>query len=89
MALESSSVILMHSDPLDVVKAFSLSRRVIRTIRQNLGWAFIYNVVCIPLAAGVFSFMGLNFSPMTAALAMGLSSICVVLNSLRLYIKFP
>lgn len=85
VAIESADAVLMRSDLLDAVSAVRLSRAVIRNIRQNLFWAFFYNVVCIPLAAGVFfpSF-GLRLSPIAGAAAMSLSSVSVCLNALRL-----
>ncbi|MFR8046782.1 MAG: metal-transporting ATPase, partial [Eggerthella lenta] len=61
-----------------------LSRATLRNIKQNLFWALVYNAVCIPVAAGALSFMGLNLNPMIAAAAMSLSSVCVVSNALRL-----
>ena len=70
---------------MDVVFAIKLSRAVKKNIMQNLFWAFIYNVIGIPLAAGAFSLtLGLNLNPMLCSLAMSLSSFCVVSNSLRL-----
>jgi len=84
IALESADVVLMRSNLNDVVTALRLSRSVIRNIRQNLFWAFFYNVLGIPLAAGVFFVMfGLKLNPMFAAAAMSLSSVTVVLNALR------
>ena len=85
VAIESADIVLMKSDLLDTVAAFQLSRAVIRNIRENLFWAFFYNSLGIPLAAGVFiSLTGWQLSPMFAAAAMSLSSICVVTNALRL-----
>lgn len=85
VAIESADIVLMKSDLLDAVAAFQLSRAVIRNIRENLFWAFFYNSLGIPLAAGVFiSLTGWQLSPMFAAAAMSLSSICVVTNALRL-----
>lgn len=85
VAIESADVVLMKSDLLDVVTAIQLSRAVIRNIKQNLFWAFFYNAIGIPLAAGVFySFLGWKLNPMFAAAAMSLSSFCVVTNALRL-----
>lgn len=85
VAIESADAVLMRNDPLDAVAAIKLSRAVIRNIKQNLFWAFAYNTVCIPLAAGVFwTAFGLKLSPMIGAAAMSLSSVCVVLNALRL-----
>ena len=85
VAIESADIVLMKSDLLDAVAAFQLSRAVIRNIRENLFWAFFYNSLGIPLAAGVFiSVTGWLLSPMFAAAAMSLSSVCVVTNALRL-----
>ena len=74
----------MRSDPLDVPAAIQLSRATMRTIKQNLFWALIYNAVCIPVAAGALSAWGVNLNPMIAAAAMSASSVCVVTNALRL-----
>ena len=85
VAIESADVVLMKSDLLDAVTAVRLSKAVIRNIRQNLFWAFFYNVIGIPLAAGVlYPAFQLQLSPMFAAAAMSLSSVCVVSNALRL-----
>ncbi len=85
VAMESADVVLMKSDLLDAVTAISLSRAVIRNIRMNLFWAFFYNCIGIPLAAGVFySVLGWKLNPMFGAAAMSMSSVCVVTNALRL-----
>ena len=85
IAVDAADVVLMRSDAADVAAAIRLSRRVIRNIRQNLFWAFFYNAICIPLAAGAFyPAFGLTLSPMIAAGAMSLSSLFVVTNALRL-----
>lgn len=85
IALESADFVLMKSDPWDIVSAIRLSRAALRNIKQNLFWAFIYNTIGIPLAAGVFFVpFGWKLSPGFAALAMSLSSVCVVFNALRL-----
>ncbi len=84
VALESADVVLMHSDPMDVVRAIDLSRAVIRNIKENLFWAFFYNSLGIPVAAGVLIPFGIRLSPMIGAAAMSLSSVCVVTNALRL-----
>ena len=84
VAIESADIILLNSDPADAVNAIRLSRAVVRNIRQNLFWAFFYNVLMIPVAAGVFSRMGLSLSPMLGSAAMSLSSLFVVTNALRL-----
>lgn len=84
IAIESAGVVLMRNDPMDVVAAIQLSRRTLRTIKQNLFWALIYNVLCIPIAAGLFSWIGITINPMIGAAAMGCSSIFVVGNALRM-----
>lgn len=85
VAIESAQIILVRSDLDDAVTAIKLSRAVMRNIKENLFWAFFYNAVGIPLAAGVFyGFLGWKLSPMFAAAAMSMSSVCVVLNALRL-----
>ena len=85
IAIESADVVLMRSSLWDIVTATELSRSVIRNIRQNLFWAFIYNAIGIPVAAGVlYPALGITLNPMIAAAAMSLSSVCVVTNALRL-----
>lgn len=85
IAIQSADVILMKNDLNDLVTAIKLSQRTMRTIKQNLFWAFLYNTVGIPLAAGVFyPLLGWKLNPMFGAAAMSLSSVCVVGNSLRL-----
>jgi len=85
VAMESAGVVLMRGDLMAVPAAIALSRRVMRTIRQNLFWAFGYNVVGIPVAAGLlYLFGGPLLNPMLAAAAMSLSSVSVLLNALRL-----
>jgi Cu+-exporting ATPase len=85
IAVEASDVTLMRGDLRGVVDAIALSRRTMRTIKQNLFWAFVYNVVGIPIAAGVlYPTFGLLLSPILASGAMALSSVSVVSNSLRL-----
>lgn len=85
IAIEAADIVLMKSDLLDAVTAIDLSRAVIRNIKQNLFWAFFYNMIGIPLAAGVlFPLFGLKLNPMFGAAAMSLSSVCVVTNALRL-----
>ena len=85
VAIESADIVLMKSDLVDAVTAVELSRATIRNVKQNLFWAFFYNIICIPLAAGVFyPIFHLQLSPMFAAAAMSLSSVCVVTNALRL-----
>ena len=85
VAIESADVVLMKNDLRDVPAAIRLSKAVIRNIRENLFWAFFYNTLGIPLAAGVFySALGWKLSPMFGAAAMSLSSVFVVSNALRL-----
>ena len=85
VAIESADIVLMKSDLLDAVTAVKLSKAVIKNIKENLFWAFFYNSVGIPLAAGVFyTALGWSLSPMFGAAAMSLSSVCVVTNALRL-----
>ena len=84
IAMESADVVLMRSDPMDVVRAVDLSRAVIRNIKENLFWAFFYNTLGIPVAAGVLIPLGIKLSPMIGAAAMSLSSVFVVTNALRL-----
>ncbi len=85
VAIETADVVLMSGDPMGVVTALDLSRRTMRNIRQNLFWAFAYNIALIPVAAGVlYPAFGLLLSPMLAAGAMALSSVFVLTNALRL-----
>lgn len=85
IAIDAADIVLMNSSLNDVAAAVRLSRGALRNIHQNLFWAFIYNVIGIPLAAGVFvSLLGWQLNPMFAAAAMSLSSFCVVTNALRL-----
>ena len=85
IAVESADVVLMKNSLFDAVNAIKLSRATLRNIHENLFWAFFYNVLGIPLAAGVFiPLFNLRLNPMFAALAMSLSSFCVVTNALRL-----
>ena len=84
VAIDAADVVLMNSRLSDVPAAIRLSRATLRNIHENLFWAFIYNVIGIPLAAGVFIPLGLTLNPMFGAAAMSLSSFCVVSNALRL-----
>ena len=84
VAIDAADVVLMKSRLTDVPAAIRLSRSSLRNIHENLFWAFIYNVIGIPLAAGVFVPLGLTLNPMFGAAAMSLSSFCVVSNALRL-----
>ncbi|WP_152018197.1 heavy metal translocating P-type ATPase [Aliarcobacter butzleri] len=90
IAIESANIVLVKSDLLDAVKAIQLSNAVIKNIKQNLFWAFFYNIIGIPLAAGVFyAVLGWKLSPMFAGAAMSLSSVTVVLNALKLKLFEP
>ena len=85
VAIESADIVLMKSDLLDAVSAIQLSRAVIKNIKENLFWAFCYNAIGIPLAAGVFyPLLGWQLSPMFGSAAMSFSSVFVVTNALRL-----
>ena len=85
VAIDSADVILVQNSLFDLVKSIDLSRATIKTIKENLFWAFFYNVILIPLAAGLlYPAFGLKLNPMFAAFAMSLSSVFVCLNSLRL-----
>ncbi len=85
VALESADIVLVRNDLEDVVSAIKLSKKVMQNIKQNLFWAFFYNTIGIPIAAGVFyPLCSLKLNPMFAAAAMSFSSICVVFNALRL-----
>ena len=87
IAIKQSDIILLNGDLGSVAEAIALSRRTLRNIKENLGFAFVYNVCAIPLAVGIPQILGFNIAlnPMIAGVAMGLSSISVVLNALRLY----
>ena len=86
VAMDVAQVTLMGNDLMAIPEAIKLSKRTVRMIWQNLFWAFIYNIICIPLAAGVPYLFGIDFqiTPMWASALMALSSVSVVLNSLRL-----
>ena len=85
IAIESADIVLMKNDLLDIATAINLSKETIKNIKMNLFWAFFYNIIGIPLATGVFyNSLGLLLNPMIGALAMSLSSVCVVTNALRL-----
>ena len=86
VAIESADAVLMRTDRLDAASVISLGRATLRCVKQNLAWAFVYNVIGIPMAAGLF---GLALDPMFGALAMSLSSLTVVLNALRLNFLHP
>ena len=88
VAIESAGITLLHGDVSKIVKAIRLSKLTMRGIKQNLFWAFIYNIVGIPLASGIFfPFFGWLLSPVFAGFAMAMSSVSVVTNSLRLKVK--
>ncbi len=84
VALEAADIVIMKDCLTDIVLALNISRETIKNIKQNLFFAFIYNTVLIPVAAGVLTFAGITLDPMIAAMAMALSSVSVVLNALRL-----
>ena len=85
IAIESADIVLMKSDLMDVDKAIKLSKKTISNIKLSLFWAFLYNTICIPIAAGIlFPIYNIKLSPMLGAAAMSLSSICVCVNALRL-----
>ena len=84
VAIESADVVLMRDDPRLAAGVIRLGRAVIRNIKQNLFWAFFYNLIGIPIAAGALSGLGVELNPMIAAAAMSMSSVCVVTNALRL-----
>ena len=86
IANDSSDVILVHNNLKDILTLFDISKRTVRNMKQNLFWAFFYNICMIPLAMGIFHPFGLTLNPMIAALAMTLSSLTVILNALRLKI---
>ncbi len=87
VAVDTADVVLMKNRVRDIPAALRLSRAALVNIKENLFWAFFYNVVCIPLAAGAYARFGLTLSPMIGAAAMSLSSFCVVSNALRLNLR--
>lgn len=90
VAIESADIVLMKSDLMDAVTAVKLSRATIKNVKENLFWAFFYNTICIPLAAGLwYPMFGIKLNPMIGAAAMSLSSVCVVSNALRLKLFKP
>jgi Cu+-exporting ATPase len=84
IAMDSSDIILTNNDLKSVVKLINISKKTIRNIKQNLFWAFFYNILMIPIAMGIFKKVGVSINPMIASIAMVLSSITVILNTLRL-----
>ena len=84
IAMDSSDVILMKNDLSKIIDLITISKKTIRNIKQNLFWAFFYNILMIPIAIGLLKPIGISINPMIAGLAMTLSSLTVILNSLRL-----
>jgi len=85
IAIESGDIVLVNSDLKGVLRALELSEKIFKTIKWNLFWAFIYNVIGIPIASGLlYPFFGILLNPMFAGMAMAFSSVFVVTNSLRL-----
>jgi P-type E1-E2 ATPase len=85
VAMETAGIVLMKNDLTDLVKAVELSKATIKNIKENLFWAFFYNMIGIPIAAGIlYRPFGISLNPMIAALAMAFSSVTVVMNALRL-----
>ena len=85
IAVSSADVILLSNDLTSLVSAIKTGKKARKIIKQNLFWAFIYNVIGIPLASGVFYFLGVLLNPMIASLFMSISSLVVVTNALRIY----
>ena len=88
VSIDSADVILMNDNLLKIIDLMDLSKKSIRNIKQNLFWACIYNICMIPIACGLLSKFGISINPMIGSAAMMISSILVVLNSLRLKIMF-
>lgn len=84
IAIDSADVILINNNLMDIIKFYLISKKTLKIIKENFFWAFIYNILCIPIAAGLFSKYGINFNPMLASACMSLSSIFVVFNALRI-----
>ena len=84
IAMDSSNVILTRNDLTSIINLINISKKTIRNIKQNLFWAFFYNLLMIPIAIGVLKPIGISINPMLASLAMVFSSITVILNALRL-----
>ncbi len=86
IAIESADIILTNNDLYQSYVAYELSKKTIKNIKLSLFWAFFYNVICIPVACGIlYPFLEIKFNPMLASIAMSMSSVCVVLNALRLF----
>lgn len=84
IAIDSADIVIIGQDLIHIVEAINLSKKTIDIIKINLFWAFFYNAICIPVAAGILESIGISITPMIGSLMMSLSSVCVVLNSLRL-----
>ena len=84
VAGDSADVILMQDDLSKIITLLNISKKTMRIIKENLFWAFIYNILMIPIAIGLLKPLGITISPMIASISMTISSLCVVLNSLRL-----
>ena len=89
IAIDSGNIVLVNSNLTSLVDAIKLGRKTLLNIKENLFWAFIYNLICIPIAAGAFIPLGVTLEPMYGAAAMSLSSFCVVMNALRLNLFKP
>ncbi len=87
IAIESAGIILVNDEPIDVVKSIILAKKVVKNIKWNLFWAFFYNIIMIPLAAGLFRGFGYQLTPMIASIFMSISSIFVVLNALTIKLR--
>ena len=84
IANDSSDVILMNDNLVNIINLINISKKTIKIINENLFWAFFYNICMIPIAIGLFSNFGINMNPMIAGLSMTLSSVTVILNTFRL-----
>ena len=84
IALNASDVIIMNNDLNKILNIINISKKTIRNIKQNLFWAFFYNILMIPIAIGIFKSFGISLNPMFAGIGMTLSSLTVILNALRL-----
>ena len=84
IAISSSDVVLMSDNLMKIIDLLDIGKKTIKNIKQNLFWAFFYNTLMIPIATGMFSFLGIAINPMIAGISMVLSSLTVVLNALRL-----
>ena len=88
IAGDSADVILIQDDLSKIIDLLKISKKTVRIIKQNLFWAFIYNILMIPVAIGLLKGLGITISPMIASISMTISSLCVVFNSLRLRRKY-